>query len=137
MFAALALSGCTQRWRPQSGPGPVTFSEACPQRRAPRVEDFGEAGVRGVYHFVTQDASDDELGALVQATSAGGFSLVPMTVNLNGRDTLFAHGAAVLRSQAEVDAEFTTACRMGQGRVYLTHVRYNQGDGSAEQVRAR
>ena len=129
-----ALSGCA-RWQPDTGARP-SFAHACPLTRAPEVTDFGPAGLRAIYHFVTQDASDDELGALIRGTSAAGFELMFMTVNLNGRDTVFANGAGVLHSQREVDTEFAVACRIGMGRVYLTHVRYNPA-GEPGPVRAR
>lgn len=67
--------------------------------------------------------------------SSPSFALVPLTIDLNGKETLVAHGAAVLRRQAEVDAEFATACAMGHGAVYLTHVGHNPVD--AESVRVR
>jgi hypothetical protein len=132
--AAACLGGCA-RWQPQTS-GHVVLTRACPLARAPNVADFGRAGLRGVYHFVTQDASSDELGALVRNTEAAGFNLMLLTVNLNGKDTVFARGPAVLRNQRDVDAEFGAACRMGQGHVYLTHVRYNPA-GEAGDVRVR
>jgi len=132
--AIAALSGCA-RWQPETGARP-SFARACPHTRAPAVTDFGAAGLRGIYHFVTQDASNDELDALIQGTRTHGFTLMLMTVNLNGRDTVFAHGAVILRSQRQVDAEFTAACQLGAGRVYLTHVRYNSADETGP-VRAR
>ena len=131
----LALGGCA-RWQPE-GPGRATLPDACPLRRAPAVQAFGPDGLRAVYHFVTQNASNEELGALIDGTAAHGFSLAPMTVNINGRDTLFARGQTVLRNQREVDAEFGIACGLGHGRVYLTHVRYNTDQQQGEQIRVR
>jgi hypothetical protein len=122
--AAACLGGCVFRWQPQAT-GRVVMTRACTWNRAPNVADFGPAGVRGAYSFATQNASDAELGALIRNTGAGGFSLALVIANLNGRDAMFAQGPAALRSQREVDREFRTACRLGQGRVYLTHVRYN------------
>lgn len=133
---AVALTGCATRWQPQTE-GRVVLSEACSGRRAPAVEEFGASGLRGVYHFVTQDASSEELGTLIRGTETQGFRLAFMTVNINGLDTIFAHGPALLRSQGEVDAEFRAACGLGHGRVYLTHVRYNAAEGEGEYVRAR
>ena len=132
--AAACLGGCA-RWQPQTS-GQVVLTRACPLARAPSVAEFGRAGLSGIYHFVTQDASRDELGALIHNADAAGFRLMLLTVNLNGKDTVFAWGAAVLRSQRDVDAEFGIACRMGQGHIYLTHVRYNPA-GQTGNVRAR
>ena len=135
LLVGLAAHGGCARWQPDMGARP-SFAHACSLTRAPEVTDFGPAGLHAVYHFVTQDASNDDLGALIRGTEARGFALMLMTVNLNGRDTVFAHGAGVLRSQSEVDAEFEVACRIGTGRVYLTHVRYNPADEPGA-VRAR
>lgn len=129
MFALLlavgtGLAGCA-RWQPQRTPGPVAFDRACPLARAPRVTDFGPAGLRAAYHFVTQGATGDELGGLIRRTDAAGFRLALITVQINGADTVFAAGPGVLRDQRAVDEEFRTACRLGLGPIYLTHVRYN------------
>ena len=134
-FGIVAFGGCA-RWQPE-GPGRATLPEACPMRRAPAVAEFGPDGLRAVYHFVTQNASNEELGALIDGTATYSFALAPMTVTINGRDSMFARGAAVLRSQREVDSEFGIACRLGRGRVYLTHVRYNPARQQGENVRAR
>jgi len=136
ILCATALCGCTPRWRPETS-GPVSFTPACPQRRAPAVTEFGAAGVRAAYNFVTDRASDGDLGILLRQSRALGFGLAPMTVNLNGHDTMFATGPAVLHDQREVDAEFQAACRLGHGRIYLTHVRYNPADANGPGVRVR
>jgi hypothetical protein len=137
IVCATLLGGCALRWHPQTGPGPATFGPACPGRRAPAVADFGAAGIRGAYHFVIDHASRGDLGALVRGAGAQGFGLAPLTVNINGHDTVFAIGPAVLHDQAEVDAEFQIACRLGRGRIYLTHVRYNPADSHSPEVRVR
>src|SRR3546814_2398511 len=105
--------------------------------KAPLIEDFGSAGLRAVYNFVVQDASQDELDLLFRQSREQGFGLAPVTININGRDTLFATGATALHSQGEVDAEFRTACRKGGGKVYLTHVRYSSDGDQNEQIRVR
>ena len=130
-----ALAGCA-RWQPEQS-GPVTLTRACPLQRAPGVADFAGGGVKGVYQFVTQDAAEGDLGSFLRSTDEHGFGLVPLTVTMNGKDTLIAHGPGVLRSQAEVDAEFETACAMGHGSVYLTHVRYNAANEEGGAVRVR
>lgn len=130
------LGACVPRWEAPTV-GPVQFTEACPDRRAPLIEDFGSTGLRAVYNFVVQDASQDDLGLLFRQSREQGFGLAPVTININGHDTLFATGAAALHRQSEVDAEFRSACRMGGGKVYLTHVRYNPEGDQNEQVRVR
>ena len=124
LAASLLLTGCA-RWEPQRGPGLATFDRACPLARAPRVDDFGAAGVRGAYHFVTQGATSDDLGALARRAAAARFRLAPITVEMNGVDTMFGAGPGVLHDQHAIDAEFGAACRLGSGPIYLTHVRYN------------
>lgn len=136
IICAALLGGCTTRWHPEAH-GPLTLVPACPNRRAPNVPDFGAAGVRAAYHFVTEGASGDDLGALIQHARAQGFGLAMMTVNINGRDTVLATGPAVLHDQREVDAEFNIACHLGRGPIYLTHVRYNPADSDQRQVRVR
>lgn len=132
---AILLSGCAARW--QSEKGPVSLTEACPQRRALRVEVFGDAGLHAVYNFVTQGASDTDLAAFLRRGRKKGFDLMLMTVNINGLDTTFATGPLVLRSQEQVDAEFEAACRLGVGPIYLTHVQYNPADENGPSVRVR
>jgi hypothetical protein len=124
---SLALSGCA-RWKPQRGPGPATFDRACPLARAPRVTDFGPAGVRGAYHFVTQGATSDDLGVLRRRADAAGFRFAFMTIQMNGVDTVFGAGPGVLHNHHAVDEEFRGACRLGSGPIYLTHARYNPAE---------
>jgi hypothetical protein len=135
LAGSLILAGCA-RWEPSHRPGPVTFDRACPLRRAPRVEAFGETGVRAVYHFAVGGAASDVLGAFLSAAEATGFSVVPVMVEMNGTDTLIVRGSAVLRDQRAVDREFRAACGLGAGPVYLTHVRHNPA-GQAGDVRVR
>jgi hypothetical protein len=135
--AASLLGGCATRWEPQAGEGPVTFEHACSGRVAPAVADFGRAGVRAAYHFVTQGASDVERGALSRRAALQGFGVAPITVNLNGLDTVFVTGPNILRTQSEVDAQFVAACGLGRGPIYLTHVRHNSADSDGEQVRVK
>ena len=98
LAGSLVLTGCA-RWQPQHGPGPTRFDRACPLARAPRVADFGPAGVRGAYHFVVQGATSDDLAGLTRRTAAAGFRLGLLTVEMNGVDTMFAAGPGVLRDQ--------------------------------------
>jgi len=123
----LTLSGCA-RWAPQHEPGRVRFRHACPLQRAPLVAAFGDAGVRGVYHFAAGRASHDELGAFIDSAYAGGFGVFPVMVEMNGTDTLIVQGRAVLRDQAAVDLEFETACALRQRHIYLSHVRHNPAE---------
>ena|SRR5690606_38535916 len=83
----------------------------------------------------TQDAPTEDKVAFLRKAAENGFALVPLTVNLNGKDTLIAHGAAVLHTQPEVDAEFTRACAMGFGAIHLTHVTHNPADAASVRVR--
>ena len=124
LASTLILAGCV-RWEPSHRPGPVAFDRACPLRRAPRVEAFGEAGVRAVYHFAAGRASSEALGAFIHAADTTGFNVVPIMVEMNGTDTLIVQGLAVLRDQAAVDREFRASCRLGRERIYLSHVRHN------------
>lgn len=136
LLALGAVSGCA-RWEPETAAGPITLSQACPLQRGPAVTDFGEAGLRGVYHFVTQDAPMEDKTAFLAASRTHGFDVVLMTININGKDTLFAPGPELLRSQAQVDAEFDLACSLGHGKVYLTHVRYDAPNPDAKSLRVR
>lgn len=131
---SIAISGCA-RWQPETS-DPQTLPGACPLLgRAPSVAEFPAGGLRGTYQFVTQDASTEDKVAFLDKVEENGFALVPLTIDLNGKETLVAHGAAVLRRQAEVDAEFATACAMGHGAVYLTHVTHNPVDAESARVR--
>ena len=135
LAGSLILTGCA-RWEPSHRPGPVTFDRACPLRRAPAVETFGETGVRAVYHFAASGASEAERGAFIHATDGAGFNVVPVMVEMNGIDTLIVQGAAVLRDQRAVDREFGAACALRQRHIYLTHVRHNPaGQPGALRVR--
>lgn len=136
LLSAVSLAACA-RWEPQTAPGPVVLSHACPLQRGPEVSDFGEAGLRGVYHFVTQDAPSEDLAAFLAASRTNSFNVVLMTVNINGKNTLFAQGPSLLRSQAQVDAEFDLACTLGHGKVYLSYVRYDPPDPNAGSLRVR
>jgi hypothetical protein len=136
LVGSLVLTGCT-RWEPQQGTGPVVFDRACPLRRAPQVATIGVAGVRGVYHFAVGGASDAERGAFLHAAEAGGFRVALVTININGTDTLFAWGRAVLHDQRSVDREFRAACGLGAGRIYLTHVRHNPPGRPGEEQQVR
>src|SRR5689334_10845879 len=102
LAGSLVLTGCA-RWEPSHRRGPVTFERACPLRRAPRVVAFGEAGVRGVYHFAVGGAPEAALGAFLRASQRGGFRVAPVMINLNGTDTLVVWGRAVLHDQRAVD----------------------------------
>jgi hypothetical protein len=133
----MLLGGCTARWHAQTGQGLATFRPACPGRRAPAVADFGAAGVRAVYNLVTDDVSSRELSGLLRDSGAQGFRIMPLTVNLNGHDTLFMTGPSVLNDQTAVDEEFQVACRLGRGHIYLTHVRYNPEDIRSPEIRVR
>ncbi|WP_324751186.1 hypothetical protein SH591_07510 [Sphingomonas sp. LY54] len=124
---SIATTACATRWEPEDS-DPRTLPSACASHRAPEVDTFPAGGLRAAYQFVTQDAPERERTAFIRATGINGFGLVPLTINLNGKDTLIAYGPAVLQNQAEVDAEFAKACSMDQGRVYLTHVRHNPVD---------
>ncbi|HYI41875.1 MAG TPA: hypothetical protein VE053_16320 [Allosphingosinicella sp.] len=132
---ALPIGGCSTRWQPETGK--VRFTRACPQHRAPHVGVSAPGGLRGAYSFVTQDASAADLSAWVSRSDEHGFAIVPITVKLNGLDTVFATGPGVLVSQEQVDAEFETACRLQTGRIYLTHVRYNPVDENRSSVQVR
>lgn len=123
-FAAM-LAGCA-RWQPETNP--VELTQACPGKRAPVVGEMPELPLRATYNFVIEGVSDADLKAFLANLKSDGFSLVPMMFNLNGKDTLFANGPAVLGSQSGVDAEFNLACRTAVGDVYLTHVRFNSVD---------
>lgn len=133
---AVLLTGCTTRWQPETH-GPVKLTEACPLRRAPVVHDFGTAGLRGVYHFVTDNASDRDILRLIDQTEEQGFALILHTLTINGRDTVFAQGPGVLHNQSAVDSEFRSACRLGGGGIYLTHVRYNVAEADQRSTRVR
>ncbi len=135
LAGSLILAGCV-RWEPSRRPGRVTFDRACPLRLAPRVEAFGEQGVRAVYHFVVDRAADAALGTFLTAAGAAGFNVMPVTVEMDSTDTRFVHGPAVLRDQRAVDREFRAACALGGGRIYLTHVRHNPA-GQAGDIRLR
>jgi hypothetical protein len=135
MLPVTALGGCA-RWEPESR-GPVQLVRACPLQRAPAVGELGDKGLRGAYHFVIQDAADDDLTGFLAASEAEGFKVILLTLNINGKDTVFAMGPDVLMSQAHVDAEFDVACALGRGKVYLTHVRYDPPDPAAGPVRVR
>jgi hypothetical protein len=124
LAACVILVGCA-RWEPSRRPGPVAFDRACPLRRAPRVESFGETGVRAVYHFAAGRPAEGALRAFIHAADTTGFNVVPIMVEMNGTDTLIVQGLATLRDQAAVDREFRAACGLGRGRIYLTHVRHN------------
>lgn len=125
LFAlSLILAGCA-RWAPQHGPGRARLSHACPLQRAPLVAGFGETGVRAVYHFAAGGASRDELGAFIHAADGTGFNVVPVMVEMNGRDTLIVRGAAILHDQRAVDREFAAACGFRQRHIYLSHVRHD------------
>jgi hypothetical protein len=125
--ASLSLAGCA-RWHPQRTPGLATFDRACPLARAPRVAEFGPAGVRGAYHFVIQGATSEDLEGLARRANAAGFRFALLTIEMNGVDTKFAGGPGRLHDQHGVDEEFRAACRLGRGPVYLTHVRYNPAE---------
>ena len=122
---AAMTAGCA-RWEPETNP--VELTQACPGKRAPVVGEVPELPVRATYNFVIEGVSDADLKAFLAILKSNGFSLVPMMFNLNGEDTLFANGPAVLGSQSGVDAEFNLACRTAVGDVYLTHVRFNSAD---------
>ena len=131
---SIAITGCA-RWQPEES-DPHTLPDACPLLgRAPAVSEFPAGGLRGTYQFVTQDAPTEDKVAFLRKAAENGFALVPLTVNLNGKDTLIAHGAAVLHTQPEVDAEFTRACAMGFGAIHLTHVTHNPADAASVRVR--
>lgn len=136
MILSALVTGCTarERWAPDEDVS--SFTQACQGKRALAVEEATKGAVTAAYNFVIDEASDRDLLHLVEQLSARGFSLVPMTVQLNGRDTLFATGPGILQNQSAIDAEFITACEMGQGSVYLTHARYNPAThGGPVQVR--
>lgn len=122
---AVISAGCA-RWEPETNP--VELTQACPGKRGPVVGEVPELPVRATYNFVIEGVSDADLKAFLAILKSNGFSLVPMMFNLNGKDTLFANGPAVLGSQSGVDAEFNLACRTAVGDVYLTHVRFNSAD---------
>jgi hypothetical protein len=115
----------------------VTFERACPLRRAPLVDAFGAAGLRGVYHFAVPDAPGAELDAFFRAAATGGFRVVPMMININGVDTLVVSGRAALHDQRAVDQEFRAACELGAGHIYLTHVRHDPPGQPGEAQRVR
>jgi hypothetical protein len=135
IFALLSVAGCA-RWLPERK-SPIKLTAACPLKRAPALTDYGSKGARGIYHFVVQDAQKANLVAFLSKAEAAGFHVILMTMNINGRDTLFAAGPARLSTQAQVDKEFNIACGLGRGKVFLTHVRYDSGDSTAETVRVR
>ncbi|WP_395327141.1 hypothetical protein WBP06_10180 [Novosphingobium sp. BL-8H] len=135
MVLIAGISGCT-RFQQEAGVGQVRLTPACPLKHAPAVADYGKAGVPGAYQFVTQDASDSDMAAFLKASRSAGFDVMLMTVNMNGKDTVFATGRKALKTQAEVDHEFAVACALGRGKIYLTNARYNEPDPSGA-VRAR
>lgn len=93
--------------------------------RAPIPADFGRHGVQVQYSFVTQDAGRDELGEFLVRASEDGFSFMPVTINLNGVDTIIVPGRAALTDARQVEREFRAACAMRTGRIYLGYVRHN------------
>lgn len=133
---ALTLAACATRFTPEEG-SPLRLTEACEGRIAPRVEQFGETGLRATYHFVTQDASDEDIRQLFARVHEEGFAYMPMTFNINGLDTLFVRGPQDLRTQEEADVEFEIACGLGIDPIYMTHVRYNPADQTDGPVRVR
>jgi hypothetical protein len=133
-----ASTGCA-RWQPEAN-GPIQLTRACPLQNAPAVTDYGAAGVYAMYHYVIQDASGAEVEAFKTGRTSAGFAVAAITLNINGKDTLFVRGARAMRSQGEVDEEFNSACRAGYQEVYLTHVFYQPFDSDnsdATSVRVR
>lgn len=126
MLLVIATTGCT-RWKPETS-SPVKLTRACPLQRAPAVTDYGEAGVYAMYHYVVQGASGEELTAFTLERKSRGFAVAMMTMNINGKDTLFVRGAKAMRTQDQVDEEFDVSCGAGSEHVYLTHVFYQPFD---------
>jgi len=106
IFASLlflaGISGCA-RWQPETGHGLATLPPACPLKRGPVVANFGEAGMAGVYQFVTQDAPDSDIAAFLTASKTAGFDVMLITLNINGKDTLIATGHEILRTQDQTE----------------------------------
>jgi hypothetical protein len=126
MLLAVAITGCV-RFSPEAS-GPVRLARACPLQIAPEVTDYGPDGVYAMYHYVIQDASIDDIIAFQTGRIAAGFAVVQVIMNINGKDTLFVRGARAMRSQPEIDIEFSAACQAGFSDVYLTHVLYQPFD---------
>lgn len=131
------LSGCGAREKLADTAAPTLTTKACPPDKGPVVTAFGAAGVRGAYHYVTERGGKGDMKALLRGMEKNGFNLFPMTVDINGKATLFAFGPAVLRTQGEVDAEFRLACGLASGGIYLNNIRYNPADDESGSVRVR
>src|SRR3546814_19122512 len=56
-----------------------------PRSKAPLLEAFGSAGLRAVYNFVVQDASQDELALLFRQSRAQGVGLAPVPIRSEAR----------------------------------------------------
>lgn len=134
--ASIVFVGGCARWEPQQV-GPAKLTKACPLKRAPAVEEFAQEGMQGAYHFITQGVSESDLKALLQSARQHGFTFTPITININGKNTLIAKGPNVLMDQNQVDGEFALACSLGRGRAYLSHVRYNPAEEGSELLQVR
>lgn len=136
---SIALTGCTKRWEPERGPGPLKFVQACPGRKAPAVADFGDQGVTAAYHFVVTGASQKEIVALVDRAEKAGLEvdLGTLMIVMNGTDALFAASKAPLFDQSAADAQFAAICAIKVRNTHLTHVRYNRVGVKEEQGRVR
>lgn len=131
VILSAVITGCarsdSQRWAPETGQ--IQLTRACPSKLAPTVEEVPAMPVRAAYNFVTEHASDADKTQFFKNLKTNGFSIVPITINLNGKDTWFARGPELLANQSDVDAEFNLACQVAAGEVYLTHVQFNSADG--------
>lgn len=136
---SIALTGCTKRWEPERGPGPLKFVKACPGHKAPAVTDFGPQGVTAAYHFVVTGASEKEISALIDHAKKAGLDvhLASLMIVMNGTDALFASSKAPLLDQPAVDAEFAAICAIKVRSTHLTNVEYNRVGIEDEWIRIR
>jgi hypothetical protein len=138
ILIGVSVTGCV-RWKPEIG-SPIKLTRACPFKQAPAVTEYGKDGVYAMYHYVVQGAPAEEIKAFTTDRIAHGFAVAMVTVNLNGKDTLFVRGAKAMRNQAQIDEEFNAACGAGSERVYLTHVfhqPFDPNDPAPTSVRVR
>jgi len=111
----------------------------CTDLKAPPLPaGFGGHGVQAHYSFVTQGARDGDLGTFLKTVSTRGFSFVPITISINGFDTLVIPGRRVLHDATEVASEFREACALETGKkIFLAHAQYNLTTEQGNGVRVR
>lgn len=123
---------------PSSKRAAVTTDICANGGTAPLPPDLGTGRVQAQYSFVTQGARRADLGKFLTVVSEAGFSFVPITINLNGADTMIVPGRSALSSAAEAEREFRAACALRTGaRIYLVHAHYNPTTDQRGAVRVR